>query len=232
MRPNIGITPNYSYENKTFQIHEDYLNAVWEAGGEPIILYPRNITFQNIQGLLLSGGGDVDPLLFGDEPIRESGEISPIRDNFEIPLCTEALRMKMPILGICRGMQILTLVEGGNIFQDIKTQTKSTLKHMQQAPRFYPTHTVWIRENSLLYSLVGKSTIVVNSFHHQAIAFASDALVATGLSADGLIEAVEHVTLPFVIGLQWHPEAMESLEQKAIFDGFIKAASIYGKQRR
>lgn len=221
----IGITPNYSYTEHCYKIHEDYFHAIQQAGGQPVLLAPNKEIPPYIQGLVFSGGGDVDPLLFGEEPLENNGEISPLRDSFELPLCKNALKASIPLLGICRGMQILALAAGSSIFQDIKSQTSSPLKHSQQAPRFHPTHYVDVAEGSRLYQLTGQKQLLVNSFHHQAVASPGADVLVSAKSADGLIEAIEHKSHPFAIGLQWHPEAMKDTAQKAIFQGFLNAAS-------
>lgn len=205
---------------------------MWEAGGEPTLLYPQQAFPHYLDGIVLSGGGDVDPLLFGEEPLFENGEISPLRDGHELPLCKAALDAKLPILGVCRGMQIMALASGGSIYQDIQSQTDSRLKHNQQAPRFHPTHTVEVVENTLLHKLTGQKRLAVNSFHHQAIAATGEQFCACATSADGLIEAMEQPSHPFCLGLQWHPEAMAAAEQKAVFAGLVNASRLYAAKER
>lgn len=232
MRPVIGITPNYCYTERCFKIHEDYFNAVWEAGGEPTLLYPQQTLSHYLDGIVLSGGGDVDPLLFGEEPLFANGEISPIRDSHELLLCKAVFDARMPMLGVCRGMQIMALASGGSIYQDIQSQTKSALKHSQQAPRFHPTHTVEVVEHTLLHKLTGQKQLAVNSFHHQAISATGNLFAACATSADGLIEAMEQPSHLFCLGLQWHPEAMATAEQKAVFTGLINASRLYAAKER
>lgn len=232
MKPIIGITPSYSYEENTYQIRGTYVDAIKEAGGIPILLYPDDGFPDFVHGILFSGGGDIDPLLFGEEPIKDNGEISPLRDSFELPLCWEGLKRNIPMLGVCRGMQVFCTVSGGGILQDIYSQTQSTLKHMQNAPRFYGTHTIEVTEGTRLFSLLGKKSLPVNSFHHQAISSAGEGFRVCARSKDGLIEAIEHTKNSFILGVQWHPEAMNEPEQKSIFHGFIKAAAFFHSQRR
>lgn len=192
-----------------------------------MLLYPQQTLPHYLDGIVLSGGGDVDPLLFGEEPLFENGEISPLRDGHELSLCKAVLDARMPILGVCRGMQIMALASGGSIYQDIQSQTDSRLKHNQQAPRFHPTHTVEVVENTLLHKLTNQKRLAVNSFHHQAIATTGKNFCACAKSADGLIEAMEQPKHPFCLGLQWHPEAMATTEQKRIFEGLINISSQY-----
>ncbi len=233
MQPIIGITPDYDPTVHRYKIHEDYISAISSAGGCPILLFPHNEIPSFLDGIVFSGGGDIDPLLFGEEPLFQSGEISPVRDAFELSLCKQAMARDIPLLGICRGMQIINIALGGTIFQDISVQTNSKLKHSQQAPRDYATHSIFIEENSLLSALWEKETASVNSFHHQAVAFLGENLQASAKSRDGLTEALEHKEKPFVLGVQWHPEAMmHTTEQKKLFAAFLKAAEAFHKHRR
>lgn len=224
MKPIIGITPSYGYNDNKFHISENYVKAIKQAGGIPILLFPSEEFPKFIDGIVLSGGGDIDPLLFGEEPLRNNGEISPLRDAFELQLAQTALERDVPILGVCRGMQIFAILSRGKIIQDIYSQTNSTLKHMQQAPRFYGTHTVFVKKDSQLHKICKKEHLVVNSFHHQAIASAGNDFVVSAKSADDIIEAIEHTKNAFAIGVQWHPEAMADVEQKMLFQSFIDKA--------
>ena len=232
MQPVIGITPDYDSINSRYKIHQDYVSAIIDVGGNPIMLFPKDTIPPFIDGIIFSGGGDIDPLLFAEEPLRESGEISPLRDNFELSLCKLALEKNIPILGICRGMQIMNIALGGTIYQDIRVQTNSTLKHSQQAPRSYGTHSIFVQENTLLSSLWEKPHTTVNTFHHQAVALPGDGFQVCARSQDGLIEAIEHTENSFAMGVQWHPEAMETEEQKKLFSAFLKAATEFHANRR
>ena len=136
-KPIIGITPDYSYEKTRFKISEDYTNALLKAGGVPVLLFPGEDFPDFVDGILFTGGGDIDPLRFGEEPIRQNGQISPLRDEYELSLCKEAMERNLPLFGVCRGMQIMNIAAGGGIYQDIEVQTGTTLKHSQQAPQHY-----------------------------------------------------------------------------------------------
>ncbi|WP_312060302.1 gamma-glutamyl-gamma-aminobutyrate hydrolase family protein [Anaerotignum sp.] len=224
MQPVIGITPDYDSSIRRYKIHEDYISAILSSGGLPILLFPYAEIPPFLDGIIFSGGGDIDPLLFQEEPLAQSGEISPLRDQYEIALCREAIGKNIPILGICRGMQVINIALGGTIYQDIFVQTGSKLKHSQQAPREYGTHSILIENDSLLSALLGKEKVTVNSFHHQAVALLGDGLRVSAKSQDGLIEAIEHTQNLFVLGVQWHPEAMGNEEQKKLFSAFLAAA--------
>ena len=227
MKAVIGITPDYSYETEQYILKDTYVKAVRKAGGLPVMLFPDEVLPPFLNGVLFTGGGDIDPLLFGEEPLSESGEISPIRDDFEFSLCRQALERKMPMLGVCRGIQVMNIVTGGGIYQDIFVQTGTNLKHMQQAPRFYGTHSITLEKDSLLGRLWKKEKINVNSLHHQSVSQTGKGFRVSARSADGLTEAIEHTEISFAVGVQWHPEALASEEQALLFQAFLKAAEAY-----
>lgn len=232
LKPVIGIAPNYSYEKKEYSLHEDYVQAIEKAGGCPIILLPHQELPDFLDGLLLTGGGDIDPLLFGEEPLHQSGEINPLRDAYEMRICHEALEKDLPMLGICRGMQVMNIVKGGSIYQDIGVQAGTTLKHIQQAPRSYGTHSIFVEDGTLLTDLWENKRTVVNSLHHQSCSHLGEGFLASARSADGLVEAIEHEGCLFAVGVQWHPEAMKTEEMGLLFSAFLKAAATYKQNRR
>lgn len=230
-RPIIGITPDYAYDTKRFLIHEDYIHAIQRAGGIPILLMPtmpeENCFPDYVDGILFSGGGDIDPLLFGEEPIAQNGEISPLRDAYELWLCQQAFFKNIPIFGICRGMQVMNIAAGGGIYQDIAVQHGSQIKHSQQAPRRHATHSIQVVKDSLLDALWQKEHVVVNSVHHQAVSTLGEGFSVAASSTDGLTEAIVRKQADFVLGVQWHPEAMYTQEQDALFQRFVVAATEY-----
>lgn len=230
-KPIIGISPNYSYETKEYSLNEDYVLAIEKAGGCPIVLLPHQPLPDFLDGLLLTGGGDIDPLLFGEEPLHQSGEINPLRDAYEMRICQEALDLNLPLLGICRGMQIMNIVTGGGIYQDIGVQTGTTLKHIQQAPRTYGTHSIFIEDNTVLSALWENKRTIVNTLHHQSCSTLGEGFLASAKSADGLIEAIEHTKKRFAVGVQWHPEAMKTEEMGLLFNAFLQAAAAYRSER-
>lgn len=231
MKPIIAITPDYSYELQKYIIAQQYVQAVKKAGGYAIAIFDDSDFSDSIDGILLTGGGDVNPLLFGEEPITENGEISPLRDDFEFALCQWAISKKIPILGVCRGMQILALCCGGSIYQDIYTQTNTNIKHMQKAPRFQGTHTIDIAQGSILYDIAQQKSCIVNTFHHQSVKQAGEQFLVSAKSKDGLIEAIEHKTLPFAVGVQWHPEVMtEDVIQQKLFQTLIQKAALHKRR--
>ena len=230
MKALIGVTACIDNSNGRFFVNPGYINAVYKSGGIPIILCPVNRReipdiLRKINGIILTGGGDVSPLILGEEPCNNIGEISPIRDNFEIALARLALRQRIPILGICRGMQVMAVASKGKIIQDIK----STICHMQKSPRHVKTHTVNIKKDSRLFSICGKKKIAVNSFHHQSVLDCGKSFRACAFSADGNIEAMENKKNSFALGVQWHPETLYRTNQceKNIFTALINEAEKY-----
>lgn len=232
MQPIIGITASIK-DNKKTTINNDNYQAITQSLGIPVIL-PNLLKEDEIEGLantidglLLTGGGDIDPTLFGEEPHINLGGITPNRDVFEMALIKRMLDMNKPIMAICRGCQILNIAAGGDMYQDIYTQEKrELLQHVQNAPRSYGSHFVNVREGSLLHQTVQKATFKVNSFHHQAVRKMGKGFQVSATSSDGIIEAIESTQHKFVVGLQWHPECMITHgdpQAKALFDEFIKA---------
>ncbi|NLX92054.1 MAG: gamma-glutamyl-gamma-aminobutyrate hydrolase family protein [Firmicutes bacterium] len=232
----VGITCGIVEEERCLRLSWDYVKAVERAGGFPVplMLFKTGSVrraLEMIRGLILSGGGDVDPYHFGEEPFPGCGEISPWRDEMELELARAAIEAEMPILGICRGAQVLNIALGGDIFQDIKLKGGQLLEHMQKAPAYYPYHSLKIKEGTKLGSIFsGKAELRVNSFHHQAIRKPGENLIISAVAADGVIEAVESTRHPFALGVQWHPEAMAGKNNpggQELFDALLEAATRY-----
>lgn len=211
-RPIIGITGNYDSGKCT--LLEGYYRSVLEAGGTPLIVPSFDDTdamvsvLDNVDALILSGGGDINPLYLGEEPIPELSSINPARDWQELMLVRLAANRQIPILGICRGIQVMTAALGGKLYQDIYRQAGATLKHSQDTDRHIATHSVRIASSSKLAKIFGSTNLHVNSFHHQAVQEAAPEFAVTAVSPDGLIEAVESTQCKSMIGVQWHPECM------------------------
>ena len=148
-----------------------------------------------------------------------------LRLGFFKLLCKEALEKDLPMLGVCRGMQVMNIVTGGKIYQDIGVQAGTTLKHIQQAPRSYGTHSIFVEDNTLLTDLWENKRTIVNTLHHQSCSTLGEGFKASARSADGLIEAIEHEGCSFAVGVQWHPEAMKTEEMGLLFTAFLKAAA-------
>jgi putative glutamine amidotransferase len=241
-RPVIGITSSQFVDQAshgTFNRHslsKAYSEAVHRAGGVPIILpYFEDVAnemLKLIDGLILSGGADIDPARFGDRDIHpETYDIIPERDAAEFALAAGALERDMPLLGICRGIQVLNVVMGGTLYQDVADQFRPDIAHRQQAenvPANQAGHTVNATNGSLLERVYGLTRIPVNSFHHQAVKDPAPELIVSGTADDGLIEAIESPGHRFVIGVQWHPELMYETDQShlAPFRSLVEAGSL------
>jgi len=230
MKPLIGISAGLK-ENTVLSLHKINYEKISENGGLPIVL-PNVIDNELLQafaekldGLLLTGGGDIDPILFGEEPHKDLGEVSPMRDHFEINLTEEMLDLDKPVLGICRGSQVLSVATGGTIYQDIYAQKRGgILQHKQKAPREHASHFVQIAEDSLLYAIVKTNQLKVNTFHHQAIKDVGKNIQISSRANDGVIEAIESNKNAFALGVQWHPEFLNDAASQSIFKAFIGAS--------
>lgn len=240
MKPVIGVTCSYDLPKGYFRINKAYIEAIEKAGGLPVILpsiSPSHVDeiLSIVDGILLSGGVDVDPYLYGEKPITSIGKIDPARDLFEIALTNSAIRREIPILAICRGIQVLNVAAGGTLYQDIQTQIPNAIKHKWftseglDVPPDYPTHIVKIKSGSRLHRIFGREILRVNSFHHQSVKDVGRRFVATAWAEDGVIEAIEYIGESFILGVQWHPEWMINSEMIKLFEEFVKEASKHRK---
>lgn len=205
----VGTSPERAYVNST------YLNAIQQAGGVPLPLPPQLSSRSwkrlaaGLDGLLLTGGGDIDPALFGEAPQPTLYDVAPIRDTFEANAARWALEHRLPLLCICRGVQVLNVALGGSLYQDVGTDPGTTLPHSQKEPRDQPTHKIRIAPGSRLAEVVGADEVEVNSMHHQALKSLGRGLAAVAWAPDQLVEGVEMPEQPgFVLGVQWHPEEL------------------------
>ncbi len=213
-------------------INQDYISSVLQTGGVPLILpYVTELStiksqLDAVDGILLSGGHDVSPHHYDEEPIQQLGQLCVERDEYEIHVIRLALERNLPIFAICRGIQILNVALGGSLYQDIAHQMSSTLQHWQQAKGYVASHSVDIVPDTLLHSITAQSTLKVNSFHHQAINRLAPQLKINARARDGAIEGVELPQSRWVVGVQWHPERM--LEHhpvmQRLFNAFVTAA--------
>lgn len=234
MKPVIGITPSIEQNETTYTVHRAHCQAVSDAGGMPVMMPFVFGTLMKqfvrmIDGLYLTGGYDIDPHYFNEEPHPALGKINPLRDQFEIALVHAMLAVNKPILGICRGSQIINVALGGTMYQDLLAEKDGRLiQHKQQRALQYSSHAVNVDKSSLLYRIVKKETIQVNSNHHQANDVLGVNLHSVAVSEDGVIEAIERRGKPFVLGVQWHPERLlergDVVSQK-IYKSFVKEAS-------
>ena len=192
---------------------EGYFTSILKAGGVPFILPPSDDpnslinSLNALDGLLLTGGADINPLYLGEEPVKELHSINPRRDRQELLLAKLAADRQIPILGICRGIQVMNAAFGGSLYQDIHVQMEGKrIKHDQDLGRGYASHTVRLEKDSLLYQLFETEVLPVNSFHHQAVKEAAPGFRVTARSADGVVEAMESTEYKSMMGVQWHPE--------------------------
>lgn len=221
-----GMFPGY----KRSYVNDDYVQSILRAGGIPIILpiIEDKETIQNciekLDGIILSGGHDVNPLLYNEEPNVKLTQIFPERDEFDFELIKLAKEKKISILGICRGMQILNTYHGGSNYQDNSYCESSYVKHWQGHTPSLASHTVNVSEESRFYDIFG-SNILVNSFHHQSVKKVGTGLIATVKAKDGIVELIESDSDLFMVGFQWHPEMMSSSNNKMqnVFVKFIES---------
>ena len=247
-RPLIGITGNYDKE--TCMLAEGYYQSVIKAGGIPMVIPPFFETdrlgelLDRLDGIIFSGGGDINPLYLGEEPVRELHSITPERDRQELLLARLAYDRQIPMLGICKGIQIINAALGGTLYQDIYSQMKNEdgsparlIKHSQDEDRRYSSQTVKVEKDSILYKIFSDAknyadaeafrkteTLCVNSFHHQACKEAAPCLKVTARAVDGVIEAIESNEFKSILGVQWHPEPYilrNSTEMLPVFQWLI-----------
>lgn len=238
-QPIIGITGNFSESCCT--VAEGYIRSILAAGGSPLIIPPYEetdaliATLNRIDALLLTGGGDINPLFLNEDPIAKLGSINHRRDKQELLITRLAADRQIPILGICRGIQIMTAAFGGKLYQDIHTQAPETcIKHNQELDRSHPSHQVYIEKDTWLHRLYQTNSLPVNSFHHQAVKEPAPGFRVSARSTDGIIEAIESTEYKSMIGVQWHPECMilnNDNSMMPLFNWLREEASSYRKAR-
>ena len=216
---------------------EDYRQAILHARGEVRVVDASTSiedALAGVDGLLLTGGGDVDPSLYGEPPHPTVAEVEPARDAFEIGLITAARRRDLPIFGICRGVQILNVAAGGTLVQDIPSQVPGAINDALSVPQHQPYalgHEVWVEKDSLLAKLradrlVGSDTCEVNSRHHQAVKTVAPGFRVSATAPDGVIEAIEDPAARFCLGVEWHPENFwRTGEFRPLYEGFLEEAA-------
>ncbi|MBF0482384.1 MAG: gamma-glutamyl-gamma-aminobutyrate hydrolase family protein, partial [Desulfovibrionaceae bacterium] len=241
-RPVIGITaglmppdvssghagPEREYQNA------DYVAAVIAAGGTPLILPLSSDAavirqhMELIDGLLVAGGPDINPLLYHEEPMPATEDISAERDTYDLEAIRIAAELNKPVFGVCRGLQAMNVAFGGTLYQDVSLHGP-VVKHSQKAKRDVATITVQVAPNTLTATLLKEKTVTVNSFHHQSVKTPAQGFVVSAQSADGIVEAMENPKYRFMLGVQWHPEGMAQTrpDMLGLFKAFVDAARKY-----
>ena len=227
-----GAWGRYSLGHFMDYLLSDYSQAILQAGGAAVIIPVAQdggslgTILDRLQGLILSGGPDVHPRCYGEEPLGGLGEVDAALDEMELAVAQLALDKDLPLLGICRGIQVLNVALGGTLYQDLPTQVPASICHTPRTDKAVNTHTVQFEAGSRMHRILGEAEIWVNSQHHQALKAVARGLVVTARARDGIVEAVELPGRSFVVGVQWHPEGTwrgDPFSQK-LFSAFVEAA--------
>ena len=230
-KPVIGITAVTAFDEKLYAQARAYAEAVWGAGGEVLFL-PCNPDKSNckqlvdlVDGLIAPGGHDVDPAFYGEEKLDVCGELFRFEDEYDMELIRETVKQGKPVLGICRGMQMINVLFGGSLYQDIPAQIDTTIKHSMEPPAHRTCHKCIVEKDTPLYELFGREEVGVNSHHHQAVKAVAPGFAVMGRAEDGIVEAIYDPNKPFVWGVQWHPERIWDIEESSakLFEAFIEA---------
>ena len=231
MKPLIGITPLHNPKRNTTWLHPDYSAALETLGALPVLLpltdsmeVLADLT-QRLDGLLLSGGHDVDPTLYGEELLPCCGPLSPAKDRMERTILEQFLCLDRPVLAICRGLQLVNVHLGGTLWQDLLSQHPTPISHSQLPPYDLPVHAVSVSPGTLLHRVVGREQLAVNSYHHQAVKDIAPGLTVQARSDDGLVEGLSLPSARFLLAVQWHPENLFRGDEcsSSIFSSFVDA---------
>lgn len=245
-KPVIGISTSVIVDQgggfpgyERIYVNKDYVSSVLSAGAVPLMIpmedSEENLrqTLELVDGVIFSGGHDIAPIRYQEEPHQKLQEICPERDAFDFLLYRLTKEKKLPILGICRGFQLMNVSEGGKLYQDLSLKETESFKHSQGHGPSILTHTVSIEAGSRLHEILGKEEIRVNSFHHQAVKSVSEKVAISGRALDEVIEAIEVKNYPFAVGVQFHPEMLQEKEEdmKKIFAALVSAAKEYREKK-
>ncbi len=221
--PMIGITPCKQLP--------DYVESIRRAGGEPCVLQLNAApSLKELDGVLLTGGGDIAPAHYHETPHPKANPPDDTRDRFELELATLALERDIPLLGVCRGLQIVNVAAGGTLIQDIPSEVNHALPHEVSSPLNAIAHEVWVTRGSALASMLQEQladgeTLQVNSRHHQAIRRTAEGFTVSATAPDGVIEAIERPASKFCVAVQWHPENFwRTGEFRGLFEEFVRAS--------
>jgi putative glutamine amidotransferase len=226
----VVLTPQGEPAQHEMALGLRYLQAIEAAGGLPVVVPPLHTDrvadlLERVDGVCLSGGPDLDPVTYGERRHEHTGPTELRLDAFELALARAADDRGLPILAVCRGLQVLNVARGGTLHQHLPEQVGRRINHRQVEPSTLATHWVTLTQSSKLEAILGRRRTKVNSFHHQAVATLGDGLVVTGRSSDGTVESVEAIDREFVVGVQWHAECLvDRPGQAALFATFVDAA--------
>ena len=232
-KPIVGVMPLVDRERESLWMLPGYMEGIMQAGGVPVMLpLTGNLDIlkraaEMCSSFLFTGGQDVSPSMYGEESLPTCGETSPARDGMEKEIFALAVEAEKPVLGICRGIQLINVLMGGTLYQDLPTQMPSTVEHHQIPPYDRPVHEVYIERGTPLYSLLERDSLAVNSYHHQGIKKLATGLRTMATAPDGLIEAVYAPGKRYLWAFQWHPEFsfLRDDVSREIFRSFINASA-------
>lgn len=230
-KPLIGITARHENNTPNLVLRRAYVNSIVNAGGVPLLLPILPVDcidslLTPLDGLVLTGGEDVNPLFYNELPDRCLGPVDHQRDVFELELTRRWLALGKPLLGICRGIQTLNVAAGGSLYQDLPSHLPNAMRHGNNGPRGNLSHEVLVEPGSLLSQLLEpQGSVLVNSIHHQAIKEVAEGFRVAAVAKDGVIEAIEAANGAPVLGVQWHPEELACPLQYSLFRNFVKLCS-------
>lgn len=237
--PLVGLTISTSvdsYPERTYT-NAAYVDAVQQAGGIPVLLPPqlasaaRDALWGRLDALVLTGGGDIHPARYGQSPHPTVSEVSAARDDLELDLTGRALAEGVPVLAICRGIQVLNVALGGTLVQDIVSTTSSLIEHSQKAKRHVATHAAKVETGSRLAEILGCVALEVNSLHHQSIDVPGEGVRVVAHAPDGIVEGAEVPGHPFAVAVQWHPEELVAhAAARNLFRAVVEAARRHARR--
>ena len=226
----VSPTPEGEPASHEMALGLKYLQALEAAGAIPVVVPPlapelAQSLLDRVDGVCMSGGPDIDPRAYGEDRHASTGPVESGLDDFELALARAADGRGLPMLAICRGMQVLNVARGGSLHQHLPDLARGEIDHRQSAPGAQTTHAVALSESSRVARILERVQTEVNSFHHQGVSRLGEGLVITGRAPDGTVEAVEATDRDFVVGVQWHAESLtDRPEQAALFGAFVDAA--------
>ncbi len=234
----IGMTNYYDKETDRTWMRKEYEECIWKAGGIPVI-FPITDDHEKIRelcnsvdGILLIGGEDIEPALYGEKKEEVCGELCEKRDAFELYMARYMVEIDKPLVGICRGHQVINVALGGTMIQDLPSAGRNELIHDQEPPYERTVHSITIQPDTVLASCIGKDQLDVNSWHHQAVDRLGNGLIAGAVATDGTIESVEYPGKRLVLGVQWHPEYLWGTPSDGFFKRLVKSAEEWAEENR